>query len=66
MGPISDLWEWDQDENHHQAQLDICTQFWPNPSGSQGAGIRQTDIYPILQDVHYNIIGLCLYEMIQI
>ena len=42
-GPISALWEWDRDENHHQAQLDICTQFGPNPPGSLGAGSRQTD-----------------------
>ena len=43
VGPISALWEWDQDENHHQAQLDICTQFGPNPPGNLGADIRQTD-----------------------
>ena len=42
-GPISALWEWDQDENHHHAQLDICTQSGPNPPGSLGAGTRQTD-----------------------
>ena len=42
-GPISALWEWDQDENHHQAQLDISTQFGPNPPGSTGADSRQTD-----------------------
>ena len=42
-GPISGLWEWDQDENHHQAQLDTCTQFGPNPPGSLGADSHQTD-----------------------
>ena len=43
VGPISALWEWDQDENHHQAQLHTCTQFGPNPPGGLGAGLRQTD-----------------------
>ena len=43
VGPTSTLLEWDKDENHHQAQLDICMQFGPNPPGSLGAGIRQTD-----------------------
>ena len=33
-GPISARWEWNQDENHHHAQLDICTQFGPNSPGS--------------------------------
>ena len=42
-GPISALREWNQDEIHHQAKLDICTQFGPNPPGSLAAGIRQTD-----------------------
>ena len=42
-GPISALWEWDQDANHHQAQLHTCTQFGPNPPVSLGAGIRQTN-----------------------
>ena len=40
VGLISALWEWDQEENHHQAQLDICMQFGPNPPGSLGAGSR--------------------------
>ena len=41
----SALWEWNQDEDHHQAKLDIilCTQFGRNPPGSLGAGSRQTD-----------------------
>ena len=39
----SALWEWDQDETHHQAQLDIGTQFGPDPPGSLGAFSRQTD-----------------------
>ena len=43
VGPISALWEWDQDENHHQARLDTRTQFGPNPPGSSGAGSRQMD-----------------------
>ena len=43
VGPISTLCEWDQDENHHQTQLDTCTQFEPNPPGGFGAGLRQTD-----------------------
>ena len=43
VGPISALWEWHRDENHHQAQLDICTQFGPDPPGSLGAGSHQTD-----------------------
>ena len=42
-GPISALWEWTEDESHHQAKLDICTQFGLNPPGSLDAGIRQTD-----------------------
>ena len=42
-GPISALWKWDQDENHHQAQLYTCTQFGSNPPGGLGAGLRQTD-----------------------
>ena len=42
-GPISVLWELNQDENHHQAQLVIFMQFGPNPPGSLDAGIRQTD-----------------------
>ena len=41
-GPISALWKWDQDENHHRAQLHICTQFGPNPPGSLGAGSHRT------------------------
>ena len=44
VGPISALCEWDQDENHHRAQLDRCTQqFGLNPPGGLGAGLRQTD-----------------------
>ena len=37
------LWESDQDETHNQAQLDIGTQFEPDPPGSLGACSRQTD-----------------------
>ena len=42
VGPVSALWEWDQDENHYQAQLGICTQFGPSLPRSLAAGLRQT------------------------
>ena len=57
-GPISALWECDQDEDHHQTQLDIGTQFGPNPPGGLGARSRRTDRQTALYVNH-----VCLFHI---